>query len=85
MQKYLKCLDSSPENGTFDMFCTSDHGNISFHLGNIFYGFQLADSMVTLGEPRDGYWLGVGERVISFVGYIQQIKALLASSREIHW
>ena len=54
MQKYLKCLDSSPENGTFDMFCTSDHGNISFQLGNIFYGFQLADSMVTLGEPRDG-------------------------------
>ena len=23
-----------------------------------------ADSMVTLGEPRDGYWLGVGERNI---------------------
>ena len=56
MQKYLKCLDSSPENGTFDMFCTSDHGNISFQLGNIFYGFQLADSMVTLGEPRDAQY-----------------------------
>ena len=39
MQKYLKCLDSSPENGTFDILCTSDHGNISFQLGNIFYGF----------------------------------------------
>ena len=29
MQKYLKCLDPSPEDGTFDKLCTSDHGNIS--------------------------------------------------------
>ena len=30
-------------------------------------------------------WLGVRERAICAVGYIQQLKALLASGSGIHW
>ena len=37
------------------------------------------------GNPGMFKYLGVGERVISFVGYIQQLKALFASSSGICW
>ena len=45
---------------------------------------ELANSMVTLGERTQG-WLGVGERVIWSIGYIQQLKALLGNSSGICW
>ena len=45
---------------------------------------ELANSMVTLGERTQG-WLGVGERVIWSIGYIQQLKALLARSGICWW
>ena len=45
---------------------------------------ELVDSMVTVGGLRRGY-VDVGERVICAVGYIQQLKALLATSGGFCW